>query len=304
MSSYLVTGGAGFIGSHLVDYLIKTGHKVTVLDSLLTGKLENINKSANFIHGSITDVSILESAFEGVDFCYHLAAIPSVQDSINNWSKCHETNLGGSINVFEIASRKDISVVYASSAAVYGSPIDTPIKEDSVINPLAPYGFDKYSNEVHAKLFGNLRGLKSTGLRFFNVYGPRQDPSSPYSGVIPIFAEKISKGSRIKVFGDGNQTRDFVHVGDVVQALIKANNKRSLETSDVYNVCTGIGVSVNSLIEILFEILGKKVDVDYLPARSGDVYSSIGDASKAMNLIGFGAVTNLKEGLKNILQFI
>ncbi len=297
MSSYLVTGGAGFIGSHLVDYLIGTGNKVTVLDSLLTGKIENINKSAHFIHGSITDVPVLESAFDGIDFCYHLAAIPSVQDSIKNWSDCHKVNLGGSINVFEIAVRNNIPVIYASSSAVYGSLTDVPIKEDSPIAPVAPYGFDKYSNEVHAKLFADLKGLKSTGLRFFNVYGSRQDPASPYSGVIPIFVKKIMNREGIKVFDDGNQTRDFIHVSDVVQALIKANNKKSLETSGVFNVCTGTGISVNYLVNALFEIIDKKVDIEYLPPRNGDVYQSIGDPSKAKDLLGFEAVMNIRKGL-------
>ncbi len=297
MSRYLVTGGAGFIGSHLVDYLITEGHEVTVLDSLLTGKMENINKSASFVRGSITDVTILESAFEGVDFCYHLAAIPSVQDSIKNWHQCNAVNLGGSINIFEIAARKNIPVIYASSSAVYGSPLEVPIREDSAIAPVAPYGFDKYSNEVHAKLFGDLKGLKSVALRFFNVYGSRQDPASPYSGVIPIFAKKILNDEKLQVFDDGNQTRDFVHVSDVVQALVMANNQRSLEMSSVFNVCTGVGVSVNYLVNILFEIIGKKVEVEYLPSRKGDVYQSIGDPSKAKDLLGFKSGVDIKEGL-------
>jgi len=298
MSSYLVTGGAGFIGSNLVDYLVNAGHQTTVLDSLLTGKIENINKLAKFIHGSITDAPLLEAAFDGIDVCYHLAAIPSVQDSIKNWSKCHQVNLGGSINVFEIAAKKNIPVIYASCAAVYGSPLNVPIREDSAIAPVAPYGFDKYSNEVHAKLFADLKGLKSTGLRFFNVYGSRQDPASPYSGVIPIFAKKILNGEKIQVFDDGNQTRDFINVSDVVQALIKANNKQSLEASSVFNVCTGRGVSVNDLINILFEIMGKEVDIEYLPRRNGDVYNSIGDASKAKELIGFEAAIDIREGAR------
>ena len=154
---------------------------------------------------------------------------------------------------------------------------------------------------MHAKLFADLKGLKSTGLRFFNVYGTRQDPASPYSGVIPIFAKKILNGEKIQVFDDGNQTRDFIYVSDVVGALIRANNQHSLEASNVFNVCTGKGVSINNLVNILFEIIGKKVEVEYLSARSGDVYNSIGDASKAKDLIGFEAAVDINEGLKFVM---
>ena len=301
MSNYLVTGGAGFIGSHLVDYLINSGHQVTVLDSLLTGKLENVNKAAKFIHGSVTDKAALEQAFEEIDYCYHLAAIPSVQGSIDRWSKCHEVNLGGAINVFELAVSKRIPVIYASSAAVYGNPKRMPIREEDEVTPTSPYGFDKYSAEVHAKLFGDLKGLKSVGLRFFNVYGPRQDPASPYSGVISIFIQKILKNQKIQVFGDGQQIRDFIHVDDVVQALIEANNEKVLEVNSSFNVCTGRGVLINILVEILFDLFGKKVEVEYLPARTGDINQSVGYPSKLQEQVGYKAAIDIREGLKHLL---
>lgn len=300
MSSYLITGGAGFIGSHLANRLIEEGHSVTILDCSDVAKIENVNRHAKIIKGSITDPDALNRAFENIDICYHLAAVPSVQKSIDDWHESHQINLGGTVAIFEIAAKKNIPVIYASSAASYGSPKSIPVSESDICNPMSPYGFDKYSTEIQANLFATIKGLKSVGLRFFNVYGPGQDPKSPYSGVISIFIDKILSGKSLDIFGDGSQERDFIYVDDVVNALIKANNKVALENSAVLNVCSGNGTSLNELIEILFDLLNIKVDVKYLPSREGDIYKSIGNASKAKELIDFSASITIKEGLKKL----
>lgn len=300
MSSYLITGGAGFIGSHLANRLIEQGHLVTILDCAGLSKIENVNKNAKFIKASITDPTILNGAFENIDICYHLAAVPSVQKSIDDWYESHQINLGGTVAIFEIAARKNIPVIYASSAACYGLPKSIPVHEDDLCNPMSPYGFDKYSTEIQANLFAKIKGLKSVGLRFFNVYGPGQDPKSPYSGVISIFIDRILSGKSLDIFGDGSQERDFIYVDDVVNALIKANNETALANSTVVNVCSGKETSLNELIEILFDVLNSKVDVQYLPSRPGDIYKSIGDASKAKKLIDFSAFIDIKDGLRRL----
>lgn len=300
MSTYLITGGAGFIGSHLANRLIAEGHSVTILDLSGASKIENVNKNAKFINGSITDPDLLNKAFENIDICYHLAAVASVQKSIDHWHESHMVNLGATVAIFEIAAKKNIPVIYASSAACYGLPKSIPVSEDDICSPMSPYGFDKYSTEIQANLFAKIKGLKSVGLRFFNVYGPGQDPKSPYSGVISIFIDRILSGNSLEVFGDGSQERDFIYVDDVVNALIKANNKDVLENSTALNVCSGKGTSLNDIILILFDILANKVDVKYLPSRPGDIYKSIGDASKAQELIDFVALISIKDGLQRL----
>jgi UDP-glucose 4-epimerase len=302
MSSYLVTGGAGFIGSHLANRLINLGHKVTILDDLSSGKKSNVNQSANFIQGSITDTSALEAAFKDIDFCYHLAAIASVQESIEKWSECNRINLGGSINIFEMASRKNIPVIYASSAAVYGNPESLPIKEDSIILPLSPYGFDKYSVEEHAKLFTHLKGLQTIGLRLFNVYGSGQDPNSQYSGVISIFIDKILNNEKPQIYGDGSGERDFIYIDDVIGALLAASGAITLYNGQVFNVCTGTGVSINRLISIIYKILNKEPAVDYLSVKTGDIYKSVGSPAKLQSLLGFKANIDIETGLKDLLD--
>jgi len=296
MSSYLITGGAGFIGSHLADRLINEGHRVTIIDDLSSGKLANLNKKCDFIEGTIADSVLLKKAFEGVDFCYHMAAIASVQKSIDDWMGSHHINLDGSIQVFLEASNRKVPVVYASSAAVYGDPATLPVTEIMPAKPTSPYGLDKYCCELQAKLFGQIHGLKNIGLRFFNVYGARQDPNSPYSGVISIFMNRLNNNQDLNVFGDGTQERDFVFVGDIVKALIAAQSFVS-EESKTYNVCTGTGLSINQLIEIMFEAFGKRLPINYLPAKNGDIYKSIGDNAKITQEIGCEIQTKLEPNL-------
>lgn len=297
----LVTGGAGFIGSHLSECLLFNGDNVTVLDNLSSGKVSNIPDKCNFILGDINDTELLAKVFEKVDICYHLAAIPSVQKSIENWIACHNVNLVGTVNIFLASRVRAVPVVYASSAAVYGDTKVLPISETSNINPKSPYGLDKYYCELQAKAVADIYGAKTLGLRFFNVYGPRQDPHSSYSGVISIFVERIKHSKPLDVFGDGYQERDFIFIDDVVRALILAKDNVSNEAK-IYNICTGSGCSVNFLIDTLFDVFEKKVAINYLNPRLEDVYKSIGSSKEAQKELGFKATYSLKDGLKALTR--
>lgn len=306
----LITGGAGFIGSHLADHLLSEGHSITIIDNLSSGKIENISANCKLIIADINDIELLNQVFNDINFCYHMAAIPSVQKSTDNWVECHRTNLEGTINIFLQASKKNIPVIYASSAAVYGDLDVFPLSEDSKVKMLSPYGVDKYSCELQAEAFAHIYGLKTIGLRFFNVYGLRQDPNSPYSGVISVFTDNIKNNRPINVYGDGLQLRDFVYINDVVKALILARDDMLMNNANkqqemfkdckIYNICTGHGVTINSLIQNLFELSGREVTVNYLPKREGDIYKSIGNPQKAHE-IGFNALTSLSTGLKVLL---
>src|ERR1700677_1344253 len=224
---YLVTGGAGFIGSHLVDALIAKNHRVTVLDDLSTGKRENVNPQATLIVGDTTDFDTVERAFEGIDGCFHLAAVASVEKSIVEWVRTHSVNITSTVNIFQAASKAKgrIPVVYTSSAAVYGDCDKIPTSEDTDKRPLTAYGVDKYACDLHANVAWNVHNVPNIGMRPFNVYGPRQDPGSPYSGVISIFFDRMRQGQPITIFGDGGQMRDFVYVGDAVKAFAAAMEK-------------------------------------------------------------------------------
>src|SRR5579862_232702 len=254
MPSWLVTGGCGFIGSHLVDALLARGDRVRVLDDLSTGKRANIPASAELVIGDVADPSAIARAIGGVDGIFHLAAVASVQRSTEDWIGCHRTNLTGSIAVFDAARRArakaPLPVVYASSAAVYGDNPAVPLRENATLQPLSAYGADKLGSELHGRVAAHVHGVPTTGLRFFNVYGPRQDPRSPYSGVISIFCDRLRAGRAITIFGDGSQTRDFVYVGDVVAALAAAMARlvaAPQPLGDVVNVCTGRATAVGAL---------------------------------------------------------
>jgi len=299
MSTYLVTGGAGFIGSHLADKIIENGSNVIILDNFSDGKKANVNPKCELVEGSILDRNLLKDIFKKVDFCYHLAATASVQKSISSWPEAHANNLTGTINIFSEAAERDIPVIYASSAAIYGTPTTTPISEDDAKEATSPYGLDKYCCEKQAMLFGKLKNLRSIGLRFFNVYGKRQDPSSPYSGVISIFLDKIQNGETITIYGDGQQERDFIFIDDVVKALLASQNFVSIE-SDIYNVCTGTSTTINDLLATIAGILNKKPSIEYLPTREGDIYRSIGNPSKLKKL-NISDFVDIREGLRKII---
>ena len=242
MATYLVTGGLGFIGSHLAASLIDQGHHVRILDDLSTGHRENAPNGAEVIIGDVADEAIVKKSLENVDGCFHLAAVASVQRSNEAWLETHKANLTGTICILDEARRANVAgpipVVYASSAAVYGDNSEVPLHEESAIKPLSAYGADKYGSELHAFVASNVHMVPTRGFRFFNVYGPRQDPKSPYSGVIAIFAEKLARRQTITIFGDGGQSRDFIYVGDVVRHLI-AGMENASQGAAVYNVCTG-----------------------------------------------------------------
>ena len=298
MSRYLVTGGAGFIGSHLVEGLLAAGHGVRVLDDLSTGKRENLGNEVELVVASVVDRKAVRSAMEECDGAFHLAAIASVAKCNEDWAGAHQVNLTGTINVFEAAGIRP--VVYASSAAVFGDTPDMPLSETSRTAPLSAYGADKLGCEQHARAGAIVHGLPSTGLRFFNVYGPRQDPSSPYSGVISIFANRLMAGQDVTVFGDGEQTRDFVYVGDVVQALIRSMDSTT-RGARVFNVCTGRSTSLLQLIDTIGGILGGKSGTSFAPARDGDIRNSLGDPALMQTTLGFGPEVPLAEGLGRLL---
>jgi UDP-glucose 4-epimerase len=306
MSDYLVTGGAGFIGSHLVEDLLAAGHGVTVLDDLSTGKKENLPPQARLVRGSITDAALVKTLMARCDGCFHLAAIASVERCNNDWIDTHKVNMTGSITVLDAARVHKVPVVYASSAAVYGDAAALPIAEDAQIHPLSAYGADKRGVELHAMVAHSVHGVPSVGLRFFNVYGPRQNPHSPYSGVISIFAHRLAAGQRITISGDGTQTRDFVYVGDVVQALMRAMDylpSPIWERVNIFNVCTGRETSLLQLADTLGQALHVKPQIAFGPARGGDIKRSVGDPSLLEERLGFRPHTGLAQGLETMLSY-
>jgi len=301
MANYLVTGGCGFIGSHLVDSLIGDGHQVRILDDLSTGKMENIPSQCEVVEGDIVDIQTVRTCMEGVDGCFHLAAIASVQESNENWVRTHRINLTGTINVFEAARLNKTPVIYASSAAVYGDNADIPLKESSALRPLTAYGADKLGSELHARVATLVHGVPTTGLRFFNVYGPRQDPSSPYSGVISIFMDRLQKGETLTIYGDGEQTRDFIYVSDVVRYL-RTSMQNVGRYPTVFNVCTGESVTVNQLATSMMSISGVQINIEHKPSRKGDIRGSVGDQRYTNQTLNISATYALIEGLRELLN--
>jgi UDP-glucose 4-epimerase len=310
MANYLVTGGCGFIGSHLADSLIADGHRVCIIDDLSTGKRANAPAGAEVIVDTIVDGDAVARALAGMDGCFHLAAIASVQKAVEAWAGTHRVNLEGMIHVFDGARGRDGAavrpVVYASSAAVFGDNPNMPLTEDSATRPISAYGADKLGCEQHGLVAAHVHGVPNTGLRLFNVYGPRQDPRSPYSGVISIFADRIGRGEGVTIFGDGGQTRDFVYVGDVVRCLRAAMASHEADgkaaRAEVYNVCTGRKTTVTGLAETLGGLCGGPPSISYGAPRSGDIRESLGDGSKAAAALDFHAETKLSDGLAETLR--
>ncbi len=303
MAFYLVTGGAGFIGSHLTDALLAGGHRVRVLDDLSTGKRENLPAAIDLIVGDVANPATVSATLTGTDGCFHLAAIASVQRGNEDWLGTNRVNLGGTLAVLDAAQKLGrLPVVYASSAAIYGDVGAAIAHEGLTPAPRTAYGADKRAGELHASAGFLVHGVPSVGLRFFNVYGPRQDPASPYSGVISIFADRIARGLNIDLHGGGSQTRDFVFVADVVAHVLAAMPLAASGTgAHVANVCTGRETSIAALADIIAGITGKTALLTHGPARSGDIRRSLGDASFANSLLRVTADTTLPAGLSRTL---
>ncbi len=304
MATYLVTGGCGFIGSHLADDLVADGHSVRILDDLSSGRRTNAPAGAEVIVGSICDPAVVGRALEGVDACFHMAAIASVIRAIEDWPGSHAVNLGGTINLFDAVRRRGggpVPVVYASSAAVYGDGGAEPKREDGPARPVSPYGADKLACETHARAGGRVHGLTTAGLRFFNIYGPRQDPASPYSGVISIFLDRALAHRPLVIHGDGRQTRDFVHVADAVRAARAALAAASAE-GPIVNICTGRGTTIRDLARTVAALADRPPPIEQAPARAGDIHCSLGDPGEAHRRLGWRADVGLAEGLRRTLE--
>lgn len=300
MGKYLVTGGAGFLGSHLVDFLIDAGHEVIVVDDFSQGSYEH--PKAKTIKTNILNEDVVRPYFQGVDGCYHLIGIPSVIMTMDNWFHFHATNQQGSFVVFKLAIEAgNIPVVYASSCAVYGDTTQLPLKESQLIRPLSSYGCDKLAVELNAYALGQNYQLPTLGLRFFNLYGPRQNPQSPYSGVITKFINKLKDNKQPIIFGDGYQTRDFIFVNDVVRAVVKAMDVVSTE-GEVVNVCTGIGISINQLAFEIAKLMKKDIAPVYEAKRSYDILHSVGSTEK-MRAFSFDVTYELSAGLQETIDF-
>lgn len=302
MAQVLVTGGAGFIGSHLVEALVEQGHRVKVLDDLSTGRLENLRPVQSqivFEQGSIENVGMVEQAASGCRYVFHLAAIVSVPLSISDPLGTHSVNATGTLNVITAARNVGARLIYSSSAAVYGDS-EPPLFEDSPKNPISAYGAQKLYGEnlVYAAA---RNGLEGVSLRYFNVYGPRQDPESPYSGVISIFMDKVLRGEMLSIHGDGKQTRDFVHVSDVVRANLLAMTTRNANGMAV-NVGTGTATNLLQLAQLVYRAAGRITAMRHEPARTGDVRKSYSDPCMARQNLGFSAVVPLDKGLPELVR--
>lgn len=303
MSIFVVTGGAGFIGSHLTDWLLRAGHQVRVVDDLSTGHREQVDPLAEFILGDVADRALMGEAAEGAVGIFHLAAIASVQRSNEDWCGTHRTNLSGTVAVLDAARAAGrIPVVYASSAAIYGDQGARAIQEGMRPRPQTAYGADKYGSELHAAVAHGVHRTPTLGCRFFNVYGPRQDPHSPYSGVISIFSQRILAREPITLHGDGLQSRDFIHVSDVVRHLaVGMEMLRREPQAMVLNVCTGRSTTIRGLVQALGDVTGRRPVVEHGPARSGDIRVSLGDPNEAIHVLGIQAETELLDGLRSLL---
>ena len=305
MKRVLITGGAGFIGSHCVDAFLARGYKVGVFDIKTKEEavnLDNVFDSIEYLEGDIRKPEELDAVMGGYTHVLHLAADVSVQNSIENPIETHGTNVTGTLNVFHSAAHHDIArVVYASSAAVYGDTNIVPTHEEVVLAPLSPYGLHKVINEEYANLYASQYGLSSAGLRFFNVYGSRQDPTSPYSGVISIFHKCMQEGGCPTVYGDGEATRDFVHVHDVAQSCVSAL-ELDREGASVYNVGTGNVTSIQTLVQSLNQVLGTEIEPTFTDPREGDIVHSCAVVARVQEDLAVTSKIELEEGLQELLK--
>jgi len=304
MKKVVVTGGAGFIGSHLAEELARRDYRVIILDDLSTGKVENIEdllgkENVEFIKGSITDLPLLRELFRGVDYVFHQAALPSVPRSIENPQASHEVNVNGTLNVLLAAKENSLKkVLYTSSSSVYGDIPTLPKKEDMVPHPLSPYAVTKLAGEYYCQVFYQVYGLPTVCLRYFNVYGPRQDPNSQYAAVIPSFIKRALEGNPPIIFGDGEQTRDFTFVKDAVEASILAVES---DACGLFNIAQGERITINELARLVTSIVGKNMEPVHQEPRPGDIRHSLADISRA-RAFGYEPRCSLKEGLRETIR--
>ncbi len=307
MPKCLITGGAGFIGSHLAVEACSRGWDVTVLDNLSTGKLSNLNDledGLSFSHADVRDPVAVARAAQGMDCIFHLAALVSVPVSMEQPRLSAEINDLGTMNVLEAARSAGVGrVVLSSSAAVYGESAEPPHEESMTPQPMSPYAVHKLAGEYYGRIYTREFGVDVVSLRYFNVYGPRQDPKSPYSGVISIFADKLAAGATPVIYGDGEQTRDFVYVSDVVDANLAASTASGCGGMAI-NVGTGVAVSINELWRTMAAVNGSTLDPEHGPARGGEVRHSVASVDAAARVLGFRAGVGLKEGLAATLGWI
>jgi UDP-N-acetylglucosamine/UDP-N-acetyl-alpha-D-glucosaminouronate 4-epimerase len=304
---FVVTGGAGFIGSHLVGHLVTTGHEVVVLDNLLTGHIENISSwlnSIELVEGSITNLRTCAKAFKGADFVLHQAALPSVPRSVRDPVETHEANVTGTLNVLLAAYDAGVNrVVYAASSSAYGNTAVLPKHEHMTPQPLSPYAASKLAGEAYLQVFHDTYGLETVALRYFNVFGPRQDPMSQYSAAIPRFISAALSGNPPIIYGNGEQTRDFTYVTNVVHANMLACKAPPEALGQVFNVGCGERVSVNRLWKRIRDLTGGTVEAEHCPERAGEVRDSVASLEKIQRVLGYEPLVGLDEGLRFTVDF-
>jgi nucleoside-diphosphate-sugar epimerase len=305
MANYLVTGGAGFIGSHLVEELVRRGEQVRVADNLSTGKRQNIAhlKSVEFLEGDLANLEVAQRAVKDIDYVLHQAAIPSVPRSVQDPITSNRANIDASLNVLVAARDARVKrLVYAGSSSAYGNTPTLPKVETMPTAPLSPYALQKLVAEQYCQMFTTLYGLETVTIRYFNVFGPRQDPSSPYSGVISLFISALCDGRQPTIYGDGEHTRDFTYVANVVDGVLRACTAQGA-SGEVINVATAGRISLNRLFQTIRQIVGSKVDPVYAPPRAGDVKDSQADISKARRILGYEPIVSFEDGLANTIEW-
>jgi UDP-glucose 4-epimerase len=306
VSKCLVTGGAGFIGSHIAQALARKSHEVRILDNLSTGRLENVESFKNdvsIIKGDIRDRDVVADAVRGVDYVFHQAALASVPRSLKDPSSTNEVNVQGTLNILEAAKNERVKmVVYASSSSAYGDSKTLPKVENMVPDPKSPYAVSKLAGELYCRVFSQAYGLPTVSLRYFNVFGPRQDPASQYAAVIPIFVTSLIEGRSPTIFGDGEQSRDFTYIDDVVDANLLACRSKGLPGS-VYNVACGGRITLNSLFDKVRTLIGTELAAEYGPARVGDVKHSQASIDAIRKDLGFVPKVTIDEGLRRTVEW-
>jgi len=305
VASYLVTGGAGFIGSHLAEELLRRGHRVRVVDSLITGKRRNLESipAAEFVEGDLAELAVAEKAAAGMDYVLHQAAIPSVPRSVEDPATSNRANITATLNVLLAARKAGVKrLVYAGSSSAYGDTPTLPKHEGMPTNPQSPYALQKLVGEQYCQLFTKLYGFPTVTTRYFNVFGPRQDPGSPYSGVISLFATAVLDGRPPIIHGDGGQTRDFTYIANVVDGVLRACEAPNV-SGEVINVATGGRISLNDLLRVLSGLVKTSVPAIHKEPRAGDVRDSQADISKARALLGYKPIVSFEDGLERTLEW-